>query len=524
MNTYINYLIEANLGLALLLLAYVILLRKETDFKAKRLYMLIGILASALFPLFHLQGGGTKAIPSISTLVSTYWLPEIVITGDGKVLSPSSITWSNVLICLPYLYAFVLLFFLVRFLIQLIGLIRIIATSKGYRLNDFQIVESNENQTTFSFFNFIFIGQANSLSADDKNKIIQHETVHAKQLHSFDIVLLNVLGIFFWFNPLIKRYKKIFVQLHEFEADARAVENTEVNEYCNLLAKVALQSADYTLANHFNQSLTLKRIEMMRTIKHKIKPWKIVTLASVIFFLFFIVACQDQLADATDIAKNSTMALDIPDDIQKQFDEIKQSNPNGKYVIIEVNENREAKLEEMKPVLEEFVKRPDQIESIHVIKGERNFIIVEQKSLDQISELSAFDGVFTIVDEPASPKGGMTSFYEYVSKSLSYPVDARKDGIQGKVFIEFVVNTDGSISDLRVLKGIGKGCDEEAFRVMSESAAWIPGKQNGKIVRQKMVIPFSFQLGDGESKPQKVGLNFRPPIRLLETKVIADNC
>lgn len=501
MNAYINYLIEANLSLALLLVAYVILLRKETDFNKKRLFMLIGIVSSLLFPFLHVQNVSMQSMPSISTIVSAYWLPEIVITGERAGQSLPSITLSDVWNYLQWTYIIVLLFFLVRFFIQLVGLIRTITQSKGYIWRGFRIVESNESQQTFSFFNFIFIGQAQSLSAADKNKIVQHETIHAKQLHSIDIVLLNVLGIFFWFNPLIKSYKKIFVQLHEFEADARAVENTEVNEYCNLLAKVALQSADYPLANYFNQSLTLKRIEMMRTLKHKIKPWKILTLSSVILFLFFVVACQDQLADASDIAKNSSMALDIPTDIQKQFDEIKHSNPNAEYALIEVNENGEAKLEEMKSVIDDFKKRPEQISTIHVIKGERNFIIVEKKSLGQIAELSATDGVFTIVDEPASPKGGMPSFFQYVSENMDYPDGARKNGIQGKVFIEFIVNTDGSISDLRVLKGIGEGCDEEAFRVMSKSPAWIPGKQDGKIVRQKMVMPFVFHLGDVVAKP-----------------------
>ncbi|HPH47205.1 MAG TPA: M56 family metallopeptidase, partial [Chryseolinea sp.] len=347
MNDCINYLIEANLGLALIWLAYILLLRKETDFSTKRVFLLVGILASLLFPFIHLQGGSAQSIPSISSIVSSYWLPEVTITGEHTGEASVNITLGDVAIGLQWFYIIILVFLLVRFFAQLISLIRTIATSKGYVWNRFQIVESPENQTTFSFFNFIFIGHADSLSAEDKNKIIQHEVVHARKLHSIDIVLLNVLGIFFWFNPLIKRYKKIFVQLHEFEADARAVENTEVNEYCNLLAKVALQSADYPLANHFNQSLTLKRIEMMRTLKHKIKKWKIMTLASFVLLLFFVIACQDQMADINEIAKNSTNALVVPENVQARYDQLKAENPNSNYILVELNKEAQTKLAEM---------------------------------------------------------------------------------------------------------------------------------------------------------------------------------
>jgi protein TonB len=68
-------------------------------------------------------------------------------------------------------------------------------------------------------------------------------------------------------------------------------------------------------------------------------------------------------------------------------------------------------------------------------------------------------------------------------------------GVEGRVFVEFVVNRDGSIVDVKFIKGIGAGCDEEAVRVVQSAPAWKPGKQRGKPVRQKMVIPIIFKLG-----------------------------
>lgn len=89
----------------------------------------------------------------------------------------------------------------------------------------------------------------------------------------------------------------------------------------------------------------------------------------------------------------------------------------------------------------------------------------------------------------------MTEYYKYVGSKLTYPEQARKMGVEGRVFIEFVVNTDGSISDTRILKGIGAGCDKEAERIVAASEPWIPAKEKGKIVRQRMVMPIVFKLG-----------------------------
>ncbi len=537
MNEYINYLIEANLGLALLLLAYVILLRKETDFNTKRLFMLIGIFASLLFPFLHFQNGNTQSIPSISTIASATWLPEVLITGEQTGQSSYSITINDVWTGLQWAYVVILLIFLVRFLIQLVSLILTIAKSKGYQWNGFQIVESNENQTTFSFFNFIFIGQAQSLSADDKNKIVQHEAVHAKQLHSIDIVLLNVLGIFFWFNPLIKSYKKIFVQLHEFEADARAVENTEVNEYCSLLAKVALQSADYQLANHFNQSLTLKRIEMMRTFKHKIKPWKLISLASVIFFLFFIVACQDQLADINEIAKNSTNALIVPDNVQTRFEQLKAENPNSNYILVELNKDAQEKLAEMEKLhglpksMEVFTvnkkNNESAVDNSPLIEAGELFVIKKDKPLTagekytyaiieynemvaQVSESSKQEGdIFTIVEEMASPVEGTESIGPFLQQNLQYPKESIKANREGTVFVQFVVNKDGSLTDFVIIKGVDELMDKEAVRVAKLFPNWKPGMQNGRAVRQRFILPVRFRLDAATSSSSSSAVEIR---------------
>ena len=96
--------------------------------------------------------------------------------------------------------------------------------------------------------------------------------------------------------------------------------------------------------------------------------------------------------------------------------------------------------------------------------------------------------------QPACP-GGIAKFYAYLSKAIRYPEAAQEAGLQGKVFVSFIVEKDGSLTDIKVEKKLGNGTDEEAVRVLKASPKWNPGIQNGREVRVKYNIPISFSLG-----------------------------
>lgn len=103
------------------------------------------------------------------------------------------------------------------------------------------------------------------------------------------------------------------------------------------------------------------------------------------------------------------------------------------------------------------------------------------------------DSIFLIVEKKPEPVNGFGNFYSSLSRNVKYPQQARRIGTEGKVYVEFVVNRNGELADLKVIKGIGSGCDEEAMRVLALTK-WEPGKQRGRPVRVKMVLPISFQL------------------------------
>ena len=118
------------------------------------------------------------------------------------------------------------------------------------------------------------------------------------------------------------------------------------------------------------------------------------------------------------------------------------------------------------------------------------FVIEEEGGIEEETS----EEIFLIVEEQPSPKGGMKAFYNHVNTIIKYPSQARRMGIQGRVFVQFVIEKDGSITQVKVIRGISDTCDSEAIRVVSSAPAWNPGKQRGQPVRVKMVLPIAFKL------------------------------
>ena len=116
-------------------------------------------------------------------------------------------------------------------------------------------------------------------------------------------------------------------------------------------------------------------------------------------------------------------------------------------------------------------------------------VVIEEAPVEEKA-----DEIFDVVENMPTPPGGMEGWNKYLSKNLKYPTQARRMGIEGTVYVVFVVNTDGSIQDVGILRGVGGGCDEEAVRVVKNAPSWEPGRQRGRPVRVKMRLPIRFKL------------------------------
>jgi protein TonB len=169
------------------------------------------------------------------------------------------------------------------------------------------------------------------------------------------------------------------------------------------------------------------------------------------------------------------------------------------------------------PLTEQVVPPPPKVHSPQIVEVSDHQVIEEikisldiemteqtkveevtiSKNLEESMPEEEAEEIFTIVEQQPSPAGGMAAFYDFVGQHLKYPQRASRMGVEGRVFVQFVVEKDGSLTDIQVVKGIGGGCDEEALRVLTMAPDWNPGKQRGRPVRVRMVMPIMFKLFDG---------------------------
>ncbi len=186
--------------------------------------------------------------------------------------------------------------------------------------------------------------------------------------------------------------------------------------------------------------------------------------------------------------KSITPITDItPDDLDSDWTELLDIPPTAHIppppppvvspVINEMPD--EEKIEEIKVIID-----LDPVET-----DDNSLVFVEEPKAEEA------EVVFDIVEEfPKFNNAGQEEFLRYVSSKLNYPSQARRMGIEGKVFVRFIVDRTGKMTDIEVVRGIGAGCDEEVLRVLNAAPAWQPGKQRGVPVNVRMMIPVTFRL------------------------------
>lgn len=167
--------------------------------------------------------------------------------------------------------------------------------------------------------------------------------------------------------------------------------------------------------------------------------------------------------------------------------------------ILAVNDKKVTKVDNAEPAPVPSTK--EKVETEPKIEAKKEKKPLETKKMEKkevtkpyINEAEAL----VLVDEMATPLSGYESYYRYIRNNMKYPSEAIKQGTQGNVTVEFIVDKEGNLHNIRIKKGIGHGCDEEAIRVVKAGEKWKPAKNKGKIVMQKITLPISFRLNDSD--------------------------
>ncbi|UII19221.1 M56 family metallopeptidase [Fulvivirga ligni] len=512
MNDIINFFIEANICLIVLGLFYICCLRKENHHKFIRFYLLGAAVVSLVLPLLHLgsfipiEQNTSGAEVGISNILT---LPEFTVFGkdESSEISLISIDLGNFTVfgVVTFIYLTISAILLTVFFYRVIQILNFKNTKKSTPKEDHQFIFTDGQLPTFAFFNLLFFDNSVKLTEEERQKIIDHELVHIKERHSWDIVIYEFLKVLFWLNPLVWFLKKRLQHTHEYLADQSILKSTDTQHYSYILAKMTLNQMSLGLAHHFNQSFTLKRIKMMNRPITKFKTWKWFALVPVVSLLIIALACNDEvIQDVSDVMATAHQS-EIPEELKPELASLQKKHPNAHFVYMETDASNDEALARLKNI------DPQSIGFMKVYK-EREMIgmIVNQDGpLDKIVEVadvqSGDEESFVIVEDPAMPAGGYQAFYEELAKVMKYPQQARKMGVEGKVYLQFVVDETGALTNVVAVKGIGAGCDEEAKSALlkaAEGAPWKPGKQRGKAVKQRIVLPVTFKLGNDDNTAQ----------------------
>ncbi|WP_276348284.1 M56 family metallopeptidase [Daejeonella sp. JGW-45] len=454
----LNYLLQTNLYLLLFMGFYVLVLKNETFFKQNRLFLNTSVLLSFLIPF-----------------INSNWFRDLIVTQKVReaAIMPSQMLYETAIVsdagasslsiadAIFWIYGAGLVFLLIRLLVRFAFLRSNLRVEKG---------------KAFSFFNTLVVDK----DMPGVDFIIHHERVHMRQWHSADIIFIELAAIVNWFNPVMYLYKKEIRHIHEFIADEEAATLMQSkSDYAALLFSNILGVDPLHLSNNFfNKSLLKRRILMLHKNRSRSNGlWKY-GFSAPLFMLMLIVSA------ATASSESNALSIDA-DRSLRPIENIGSLTFPGM-----INKTGAGYVNEHNRALESNKLKP-----------------ADQNDLQKQIAASTKYPAAAIEDEEASPAqdklpefpGGIKAWGEYLIKTLKYPAEAKKNNVQGRVIVSFTVDKDGSIQDVKVLRGIGSGADEEAIRVVAQSPKWIPGTINGEPARVSYTMPINFGLGSGQS-------------------------
>ncbi|KAB7529100.1 TonB family protein [Flagellimonas olearia] len=495
----ITYILECLVFQLVFLLAYDLFLKKETFFQWNRVYLLVTFVLSLVLPWVKIEAFKTVMPQQFAEI------PVLMYQLDGVVLGAENASrfWE----VLPWYY-------------WVMGLGSIIAACwLGYKLfqiiklkkngvvehhPDFTKITVKESVLAFSFFRNIFLG--GNIEKEKEVRIIAHELVHIKQWHSLDLLFFELARIAFWFNPLVYVYQNRMAELHEFIADAKAVKEHKKAHFQMLLSE-AFQTQNISFVNQFfNQSLIKKRIVMLQKKKSKaIWQLKYVGLLPLVLGMLVYTSCENETnPDEDNFIQATAKATELS--YSQLYDKLKELSESGKeWEFILTNEDgsyaRYKKSNDGSYI--EFDGAEDVIYGTMAVVFDENrdrpnsIYGLDDKGMSIpiafVDEAPIFPGCEDAVDRRAC---FVKNLQEHIRKHFNYPKEAQEKGIQGRVNVIFIIDTEGRIVDIRK-RGPNELLENEAVRIIEKLPQMQPGKQNGEAVNVPFSIPIAFQLENG---------------------------
>ncbi|WP_375191120.1 M56 family metallopeptidase [Chryseobacterium sp.] len=425
-----------------------------------RFYLLFSLVFSCTVPFISIQSEAQKPVNRLQkTIEATQQVMDITPKQE-------SFNWMNLI---WILYGIVTLIFLIRTIISYLKIKNLKGEKMLYQNQNILITENPVSP--FSFWNTIYLGKNYVIDNKIDSRIFLHEKSHLEQRHSIDIIIVEIIKAFTWFNPSVYFYKKAIITNHEFLADESVLKNNfAIKDYQNLILEEIISSQNYNLTHTFNFKNTKKRFIMMNTKKSKLADLKKVISIPVLLIAFGLFVQKTYATPMEKMIEKTQETISEP--VKKQ---IAESNEPITDVV---------KNESLKP---------------------------ESGITEQLSENMIDEGVIQDTIRPKEGKnmatkdeatllpqypGGINEMRNKMAKAF----DASKMNLGKETYrteINYTVLEDGNIADVKA-SGNNESFNAEAvnsFRKANENIVWKPAEKEGKPVRYSMRIPLmmSFQ-------------------------------
>ncbi|MBN2236353.1 MAG: carboxypeptidase-like regulatory domain-containing protein [Bacteroidales bacterium] len=529
MSNLFIYFLQVSIALVVFYLLYWLLLRNETHYNVNRVYLVCVAMLSVILPLFPLhytvileeginQSGILTEFKSTIAGIPPY---------SGDLFEENISLNYNTALFLIYITGSI--FFLARLLYQSGILLFLILKNKAKTIQGLQIVENEKYGLPFSFFNFVFINPKFHLQTD-LPEILAHEKVHIREKHWVDLILIELLTVIFWFNPLIWFFEHSIKLNHEFLADRSVIsKGTHLGKYQALLVNQIMGMQIIGFTNNLNYSINNNRFKMMTKQKtSKIKALKLVLIMPAIGFLLLAFA-EPIYQISTE--KNAISTIDIANPTQQKLISGKMIDDKGvalpgvsiivkgssKGTVSDLDGTFKIELAEESNLIfsyvgkqtlnysvAELLKRSSGKTILEIEMKETAILITPEMLL--ISEPppppppaktkntdppAPKKEIFVVVEEMPSYPGGYQALGEYINQMQQKL--AQSKNIKGKAKVSFVIDKTGKATDVRILEQENDLAGKGAATIVLNMKTWNPAYQRGKSVPVNFVLPVEFK-------------------------------
>lgn len=521
------YFLKVNVAFVLFYAFYRLLFYKDTFFKLRRISLLAFFGLALIYPLLNIQEWVKEQEP-MTEVIQMYSaiLPEITVTPEVVVKTD----WKSILLSAStYFYWGVVALLLVRFLVQFGSILLLAYNSRRTIIHGVPVYRLSKPAGPFSFFQMVFI-YPESHSDKEIDEILTHECTHVFQWHSVDVMICELITVICWVNPFAWLLKREVRHNLEYLADNTVIQSgydSKSYQY-HLLGLAHHYQAAATLYNSFNVLHLKNRISMMNKKRsHGIGRTKYLIFIPLAAFLMLLsnieavaritgkiaAGAVAEVKEATEMAIVSGDAVKVKGQVIDDFNgPIVGANVIVKGTNIGTITDLDGKfaLETTKDAVLAFSFPGTKSKEVAVkdVLGDLKVQLYSDGTVTRPQSQSqsatpqrssntpqmVSDQVFTVVEVMPEYPGGQGELLKFLAKNIKYPVIAQENGIQGRVTASFIVEKDGSIRDIEVIRGVDPSLDKEAIRVLSGMPDWTPGKQRGQDVAVKYTVPVTFRL------------------------------